>query len=151
MIRIASVCILLTLVGCNASNFSDAATREPGAPRTARPSADLLERSYVILRDVAFAKAIANDCPRYRLNTAQERQTEERIRVMGRAEEVPAQNLRSGLHNFRLSERARIQRDMINWIETRDVVLTDPATLCAAGDVERAEGTLVGAHLIPRG
>ena len=150
MIRVVAACAIVALSACNASPVSDAISREPGAPRTAQPSPELLERVYLLARDGAYAEQIARHCPRYRMDAGRKRAVEERIRAMGREEGVSSRTLFYRFRNFGIDQSARVQSDLFDWIERRGVIVGQAPTFCAAGDAERAEGTGIGAYLIPR-
>lgn len=124
------------------------------------PARELTQREATILdvlldagTPAGIAELIAYECPRYGFNTAvEQREIDATARALmdaGYSKDEVDFTVRYGLDAP--ATHARLQKHLIAWLEKRDVVVTVPATVCAAGDAEIAAGSDIAQYLVKRG
>ena len=102
------------------------------------------------LSDVAFPAVLANEiakrCRSLTLNRPKFRALETETRQQLEAAGVSERRASTLVKTPELAKP--IQAKMVEWVERRDVLLTDRNAFCVAGSKEIDEGTAIGSYLL---
>ncbi len=105
--------------------------------------ASTVEKIYIVARDYIVAEQIVRQCgSQFRMKRGAKRQTSAYLQNLARKEGVP-----DALVMYQFRQRispARVQTDMINYVQKSGIILSDRRTWCAAGQKEVRTGSRIG-------
>lgn len=117
----------------------------PPEPKPA-PSAELLQQSYDKLFPVALAENIGKRCRSIRFNRSLAEQdllsTVIAFQKLGYSESQAGRLLAKSVPEIDM------QNALFDWIKKRNVIVSQPATFCAAGRAEIMQKTQIGRYLL---
>lgn len=133
--------VLVLLSGC-----AETGAPEPSAKPNQMKDPELVERLYVESLPLAFAAQVAKRCPTIRLKPGTERPEE--LRILAIARQSGVTSTAQVVELLRKVNQRRVQQDGLAFISDYEIVVTDRATWCEAGQTMIARDDEYGRFLV---